>query len=195
VNLTRLSILLRACGAALSLTQRRVLNQGPGFELFLAASFSALLPVSVSGADPVNTNSIAPVRQLLNYLATGYQKKTLTGFATLSIDGDSYSGINYVVTGKREAIQALDMEWSDLSSAGMQSMVDDYNRTGTILGFHYHWFFNGDSAWKNQRINQVNVANVVTVGTPENTEAMAELAKVADALEYLNANGVVERPE
>jgi hypothetical protein len=36
----------------------------------------------------------------------------------------------------------------------------------------------------------VNVANVVTVGTPEHTEAMAELAKVADALEYLNTNGV-----
>jgi len=140
--------------------------------------------------DPINTNSTAPVRQLLNYLAATYQKSTLTGFATLSIDQDSYSGINYVVTGKREAIQALDMEWTDISPAGLQNIVDDYYRAGTILGFHYHWFFDGDSAWKDQRTNQVNVANVVTIGTWENTEAMAELSRVADALEYLNSNGV-----
>jgi hypothetical protein len=188
VNLTNLTTSWRSCGAAFSFAHRRVRNQCLG--LLLAISFSHLLPLSVSAADPVNTNSSAPVRQLLNYLASVYQKKTLTGFATLSIDQDSYSGINYVVTGKREAIQALDMEWTDLSPAGMQSMVDDYNRTGTILGFHYHWFFNGDSAWKDQRTNQVNVANVVTVGTPEHTEAMAELAKVADALKYLDDHGV-----
>ncbi len=188
MNWTSLPTPWRACGAALSFAQRRVRNQGLG--LFLAISSSQLLPLLVSAADPVNTNSSAPVRQLLNYLSSVYQKKTLTGFATLSIDGDSYSGINYVVTGKREAIQALDMQWTDLSPAGKQSIVGDYNRTGTILGFHYHWFFNGESAWKNQRTNQVNVANVVTVGTPEHTEAMTELAKVADALKYLDDHGV-----
>ncbi len=187
---TRLSTPQCACGAVTGLTQRRTRNQGPGLGLLLAISFFQWLPLSVSAADPVNTNSTAPVRQLLNYLASGYQKKTLTGFATLSIDQDSYSGINYVVTGKREAIQALDMEWTDISPAGMQQIVNDYKRTGTILGFHWHWFFDGDSAWKDQRTNQVNVANVVMPGTWENTEAMAELSKVADALQYLNTNGV-----
>ena len=82
------------------------------------------------------------------------------------------------------------MEWTDISPAGMQQIVNDYKRTGTILGFHWHWFFDGDSAWKDQRTNQVNVANVVMPGTWENTEAMAELSKVADALQYLNTNGV-----
>jgi mannan endo-1,4-beta-mannosidase len=158
--------------------------------LLLAFSCSFILPTPVGAADPANPNARAPVRQLLNYLASVYQKKTLTGFATLSIDSDSYSGINYVVTGKREAIQALDMQWTDLSSAGLQRIVDDYRRTGTILGFHHHWFFNGESAWKDQRTNQVNVAAVITAGTPEHTEAMAELAKVADALRYLDDHDV-----
>jgi len=160
------------------------------FVILFAALSCCVRPQPIRATEPVNTNSIPPVRQLLHYFDSVYQKKTLTGFATTTIDGVSYSGLNYPVTGKREAIQALDMQWTDLTPAGMQQIVDDYFRTGTILSFQYHWFFNGQSAWVSERSNQVSVANMLTEGTVEQAQARLELARVADALKYLDDRGV-----
>ena len=160
-----------------------------GFSLALVACL-LLPPHHLAAAEPVNPNTGAPARQLLNYLASVYRQKTLTGFATSALDEAGYFGVNYPVTGKREAIQALDMQWTDLSPAGMQQIADAYYRTGTILSFQWHWFFNGESAWKSERTNQVDVGRVVTVGTAENAQALLELGRVADALKYLDDRGV-----
>ncbi len=161
------------------------------FPWMVLVSGLLLGPAQEAGAaNPVNPNASAPTRQLLSYLESIYKQKTLTGFATSIIDDAGYFGVNYPVTGKREAIQALDMEWTDLSAAGMQQVVDACRRTGTILSFQWHWYFNGQSAWKGERTNQVDVGRVVTPGTPENTQALLELGRVADALKYLDDRGV-----
>jgi mannan endo-1,4-beta-mannosidase len=149
-----------------------------------------LLPARTLALDPANPDAGAAARQLLNYLESIYQKKTITGFATLDIDASSYFGNNYGVTGVREGIQALDMQWYDLSAGSMQQLADRCHRAGTILSFQYHWFFNGESAWTNERTNAVDVGRMVTDGTPEHTAAMLELARVADALQVLNTNNV-----
>lgn len=156
--------------------------------MVLAVAF--LVGADLDAAEPVNPNTAAPARQLLDYLASIYKQKTLTGFATSAVDEAGYFGMNYPVTGRREAIQAVDMEWSDLTPAGMQEVVDAYYRSGTILSYQWHWSYNGQSAWKSDRTTQVDVGQVITPGTAENTQALIELGEVADALQYLDDRSV-----
>ena len=56
----------------------------------LVSGIALLLGLRLGAIEPANPSTGAPARQLLNYLASIYRQKTLTGFATGAIDQDGY---------------------------------------------------------------------------------------------------------
>lgn len=140
----------------------------------------------------VNANASPATVELFNYLASQYGKHTITGFSGGGIHAAGGFGDIYTTAGKHEAI--VDNEFSDwwgseVTPASMTSIVNAYQTTRPILTFQWHWMFEGQSAWAGQRTTPVNVGNVVTPGTQEYTDCIADLSRVADDLQVLkNAN-------
>ncbi len=131
--------------------------------------------------EPVNPNLDAPAREVLAYLESVYQHKTLCGYNVYVHTPDDYEQ-----TGMHAAIWGRDMQWlGDLSE-----IVDHARRHRYILTLHWHWFFDGDSAWTGKRKKPVDVGRLVTPGTPEHAQAMKEMAGVADKLEVLRDAGI-----
>lgn len=126
--------------------------------------------------EPVNPNLNPTARQVLNYLASVYQKKMLCGYNVYVHTPDDYEQ-----TGKQAAIWGRDIRWLDKPSV----VIDHAKRHGYILTLHWHWFFDEDSAWTDKRRNPVDMGNVVTPGTAEYRQAITEMAAAADTLQLL----------
>lgn len=127
---------------------------------------------------PVNSNASTETREILNYLASIYGHKTLMGYNDYVHTPDIYQQ-----TGRHAAIWGNDLHWWNNT---VQRALD-YHYIPTL---HWHWHFNGESAWKSQRTNQVNVGAMVTPGTIENSTAIAEMSATATKLEVFKNAGV-----
>lgn len=139
------------------------------------------LAAAASGIEPVNPNLNPAAREVLNYLSSVYQTKMLCGYNVYVHTPDDYEQ-----TGKQAAIWGRDIQWLGDAPA----IAAHAKKHGYILTLHWHWFFNQDSAWKDQRKTPVDVGRVVTPGTPENQQAMTEIAATADVLQVLEDVGV-----
>jgi hypothetical protein len=139
--------------------------------LFLAA----LVAAPVRGAEPVNPRLNATARKVLTYLESVYGKKMLSGYNVYVHTPDDYEQ-----TGRQAAVWGRDIRWlSDKPGEIAKHAI----RHGYILTLHWHWFFDGDSAWQGKRKQKVDVGRLVTPGTPEHAQVMKELAKAADTLQ------------
>lgn len=147
------------------------------YKLFVTALSIVLYSLSDAFCiEPVNPNLNPTARQVLNYLDSIYQTKMLCGYNVYVHTPDDYEQ-----TGKQAAIWGRDIRWLGDSSA----VADHAKKYRYILTLHWHWFYNGDSAWKSKRKNPVDVGRVVTPGTPEYQQAIAEMAAAADKLQIL----------
>lgn len=142
-----------------------------------------ILSSSVWALDPVNPDANAKAREVLNYLASIYQQKTLMGYNVYVHTPDLYEQ-----TGRHGAVWSDDLEWASVASMG--NLAQEALNKRYLLSLHWHWGFNGESAWKGDRVHPVDVAAMVTPGTPEHTQAMIELAGAADKLQVLRDAGV-----
>jgi mannan endo-1,4-beta-mannosidase len=128
------------------------------------------------GVEPVNPNLSTSAREVLNYLDSVYQKKVLAGYNVYVHTPDDYEQ-----TGKHAAVWARDIRW--LGDAA--EVIRDARQRRYILTLHWHWFFDGDSAWQGKRKTPVDVGRLATPGTPEHTRALAEMNAAADTLQLL----------
>ncbi len=126
--------------------------------------------------EPVNPNLSASAREVLTYLDSVYQKKVLSGYNVYVHTPDDYEQ-----TGKQAAVWGRDIRWLGNAS----EVVAHARRHRYILTLHWHWFFDGDSAWKNERKSPVDVDRMVTPGTAEHAQTLKELAAAADTLQVL----------
>jgi mannan endo-1,4-beta-mannosidase len=126
------------------------------------------------GIEPVNPNLNPTTRKVLNYLESVYQKKTLAGYNVYDHTPDDYEQ-----TGMQAAVWGRDMQWL----RDPAEVIEHAKRHRYILTLHWHWHFDNDSAWKRKRKSKVDVGRMVTPGTPEHKQAMAEIAAVADTLQ------------
>ena len=125
--------------------------------------------------EPANPKLNATARKVLDYLEAVYQKKTLSGYNVYVHTPDDYEQ-----TGKQSAVWGRDIRWLSRKPG---DVAEHAKRHGYILTLHWHWDFSGDSAWQGRRKRKVDVAQLVTPGTPEHAQAMRELAKAADTLQ------------
>ena len=144
---------------------------GPAVTAFLIGAMAT----SAASLEPANPKLNATARKVLDYLESVYQKKVLSGFNVYVHTPDDYEQ-----TGKQAAVWGRDIRWL---SDGAEQMAAHAKRHGYILTLHWHWGFDGDSAWQGKRKKKVNVAPLVTPGTPEHAQAMKELARAADTLQ------------
>jgi mannan endo-1,4-beta-mannosidase len=136
--------------------------------------FCFFFPAGAFSIEPVNPNLSPAAREVLNYLASTYQKRMLSGYNVYVHTPDDYQQ-----TGKHAAIWGRDIRWLGDASA----VAEHVRRYRYILTLHWHWFFDGDSAWTSKRKKPVDVGKVVTPGTPEHRQAVTELATAADTLQ------------
>lgn len=135
-----------------------------------------LRPTDASCIEPANPNLNPAAREVLNYMTSTYQTGMLCGYNMYVHTPDDYEQ-----TGKQPAVWGRDIRWLGDASA----VAEHASRYRYILTLHWHWFFDGDSAWKNQRKKPVDVGKVVTPGTTEHRHAIAEMAAAADILQVL----------
>jgi len=136
----------------------------------------------VLGIEPANPNLCPKGREILEYFQSIYGKRILSGYNVYVHTPDDYEQ-----TGMLAAIWGRDMQWLP----PVDEVIAHVKAHGYLLTIHWHWFFGGDSAWKSKRKTPVNVARVVTPGTPEHATAMKEMAAAADVLEKLQEAGIV----
>ncbi|MCS7253824.1 MAG: glycosyl hydrolase [Armatimonadota bacterium] len=130
--------------------------------------------------EPVNPNLSLAAREVFSYLKQIYGKQVLSGYNVYPHTPDDFQQ-----TGRHGAVWGRDLRWLGNPHEVVQHAI----RYGYILTIHWHWFFDGDSAWKRERKKPVDVGRVVTPGTSEYQQLMKELAEAADKLEVLkNAN-------
>ena len=139
--------------------------------LLLAAGLGA----PAAALEPANPKLNATARKVLDYLESVYGKKMLSGYNVYVHTPDDYEQ-----TGKQAAIWGRDIRWL---SGKPGEVAEHAKRAGYILTLHWHWHFNGDSAWQGKRKKKVDVGRLVTPGTPEHAQVLKELAKAADTLQ------------
>ncbi|MHC4538632.1 MAG: glycosyl hydrolase, partial [Planctomycetota bacterium] len=145
--------------------------------VFLTAlTMSCFLLPGALGIEPVNPNLNPAGREVLDYLASIDQTGMLAGYNVYVHTPDDYEQ-----TAKQGAIWGRDIRWLRDPSA----IANHAKKHGYILTLHWHWFYDDDSAWKNKRKNPVDVGRVVTRGTAEHRQAIAEMAAAADTLQVL----------
>lgn len=145
--------------------------------VFMAAVFIGFCSLANAFCiEPVNPNLNPTAREVLNYLESTYKTKMLCGYNVYVHTPDDYEQ-----TGKQGAIWGRDIRWLRDPSA----VANHAKRHRYILTLHWHWFYNGDSAWRSKRKNPADVAKVVTPGTPEYQQAITEMAGAADTLQIL----------
>lgn len=149
------------------------MNQTPFFArlIFLILITQAL---RVQGIEPVNPKLTPSARKVLGYLESVYQKKMLSGYNVYVHTPDDYEQ-----TGKQAAVWGRDIRWL----GEVEKHAEHARRHGYILTLHWHWYFDGDSAWTGKRKKPVDVARMVTPGTLEHVQTMKELAAAADKLQ------------
>ena len=136
---------------------------------------------AVRAGEPVNPNLSPAARDVLNYLNSVYQKKVLAGYNVYVHTPDDYEQ-----TGKQAAIWGRDIRW--LGDA--KEIAQHAKRHRYILTLHWHWHFGEDSAWTGKRETPVDVGKVVTRGTSEYRQALAEMDAAADKLQVLEDAGI-----
>jgi hypothetical protein len=144
--------------------------------LILALVAEACLPAKTLCIEPVNPNLNPTARKVLNYLDSVYQRKTLCGYNVYVHTPDDYEQ-----TGMQAAIWGRDIRWL----GNPAEIAAHAQRHRYILTLHWHWFFDGDSAWTRKRNSKVNVGKMVTPGTQEHKQAITEMAAAADKLQIL----------
>ncbi len=145
-----------------------------------AAFIFAIASVSVQTEgqkyEPVNPNLSPEAREVFNFLRQVYGKRLLSGYNVYVHTPDDFHQ-----TGLHGAVWGRDLHWL----GDPQKVAEHAIRHGYILTIHWHWHFNGDSAWKQRREKPVDVGRVVTPGTSEYEQLMKELDEAADKLEVL----------
>ncbi len=149
--------------------------------LLWAWLFVAWCVRAVWAVEPVNPEASPAVKEVLQYLQSVYGRKTLAGYNVYVHTPDDYQQ-----TARHGAVWGRDIRWL----RDVNELAADAKRRGYLLTLHWHWFFDGDSAWTRRRRKPVDVGRVVTPGTPEHTTALRELAAVADKLQVLRDAGV-----
>ncbi|MFO8014286.1 MAG: glycosyl hydrolase [Phycisphaerae bacterium] len=145
------------------------------FRLALPLVLGAVASAPVAAAEPANPRLNATARKTLDYLASIYGKKMLAGYNVYVHTPDDYEQ-----TGKHAAVWGRDIRWlSDEPGRVAQHAA----RHGYILTLHWHWFFDGDSAWQGKRKKKVDVGRLVAPRTPAHKQCMKELARAADTLQ------------
>ncbi|MCX7887015.1 MAG: glycoside hydrolase family 26 protein, partial [Verrucomicrobiae bacterium] len=160
---------------------------------FVPAFF--LVALSALAIEPANRELIPEARKVLGFLESVYERKTLSGMS-------SYGGWRPVfeVCGRVPAIYGNDVfgwnkpVWGDSYRGVVQRAMDSTRRwwedKGGIPQLQYHWGKPGDpngSAWvaPPRGTGPVDVARIITPGTPEHQAAMADLRQTADFMEQL----------
>ena len=157
--------------------------------LILLVAGVALIAASDAGAfEPVNPKLNASARKVLDYLESVYQKKMLSGYNVYVHTPDDFEQ-----TGKQAVIWGRDIRWLNGKASDLAAHANGH---GYILTLHWHWFFDGDTAWTQKRKKKADVGAMVTPGTPENRQLMKELSKTADTLQVFEDAGtpVLWRP-
>jgi mannan endo-1,4-beta-mannosidase len=131
--------------------------------------------------EAVNPNLSPEARQVFNYLESTYQKQVLVGYNVYVHTPDDYEQ-----TGKQAAIWGRDIRWL----GDVEEVVQHAKRHRYILTLHWHWFFGEDSAWSGKRKTPVDVGKIVTPGTNEYQQAIAEMDAAADKLQVLQDAGI-----
>jgi mannan endo-1,4-beta-mannosidase len=131
--------------------------------------------------EPANPNLSPEARQVLDYLESTYQKQVLAGYNVYVHTPDDYEQ-----TGKQAAIWGRDIRWL----GDVEEIVQHVKRHRYILTLHWHWFFGEDSAWTGKRKTPVDVGKMVTLGTNEYKQAIAEMDAAADKLQILEDAGI-----
>ncbi len=153
--------------------------------IMLSATVAAVFGLCCSGpglaGEPVNPNLSPQARQIFNYLKSTYQKQVLAGYNVYVHTPDDYEQ-----TGKQAAIWGRDIRWL----GDVQEVVQHAKRLRYILTLHWHWHFGEDSAWTGKRKTPVDVGKIVTPGTIEYKQAMAEMEAAADKLQVLEDAGI-----
>jgi len=149
--------------------------------LALAAVVSLCCSGRGRAGDPVNPNLSAEARQILNYLDSTYQKQVLAGYNVYVHTPDDYEQ-----TGKQAAIWGRDIRWL----GDVQEIAQHAKRLRYILTLHWHWHLGEDSAWTGKRKTPVDVGKIITPGTIEYKQAMAEMDAAADKLQVLEDAGI-----
>jgi len=148
------------------------------FALALVGTFCS---ASVQAGDPVNPNLSPAARDVLKYLNSIYEKKVLAGYNVYVHTPDDYEQ-----TGKQAAIWGRDIRWL----GDVKEVAEHASRHRYILTLHWHWHFGDDSAWTGKRKTPVDVGKVVTPGTAEHKQALAEMDAAADKLQVLEDAGI-----
>ncbi len=149
--------------------------------MLIAALFAGLGCCWAQATEPANKNLNAQARRVLAYLEGIYGKQVLCGYNVYVHTPDDFQQ-----TGKQAAIWGRDIRY--LRDPG--ELARHVRRHGYILTLHWHWFFDGDSAWTKRRKTPVDVGRVVTPGTPEHRKALEEMAVAADKLQVLEDAGI-----
>jgi len=129
----------------------------------------------VAAMEPANPKLNATASKVLDYLESVHQKKMLCGYNVYVHTPDDFEQ-----TGKQAAVWGRDIRWLSKKPG---EVAQHAKRHGYILTLHWHWDFNGDSAWQSKRKKKVDMAQLVTPGTPEHAQVMKELARAADTLQ------------
>jgi hypothetical protein len=129
---------------------------------------------NASGIEPVNPNLDATARRVLEYLGSVYETRMLSGYNVYVHTPDDYEQ-----TGMHAAIWGRDIRWLGKP----EEIVAHACRHRYIVTLHWHWFFGEDSAWTGKRKSPVDVGRMVTPGTDEHKQALAEMATAADKLQ------------
>lgn len=141
-----------------------------------AAAVALWCLATASAGDPVNPNLSPEARQVFKYLQSTYEKKALAGYNVYVHTPDDYEQ-----TGKQAAIWGRDIQWL----GDVKEVAEHAKRHRYILTLHWHWHFGEDSAWTGKRKTPVDVGKLLTPGTPEHKQAIAEMDAAADKLQVL----------
>ncbi len=147
----------------------------------MATAYSLCCVDTGRAGEPVNPNLSPEARQVLDYLESTYQKRVLAGYNVYVHTPDDYEQ-----TGKQAAIWGRDIRWL----GNVEEIVQHVKRHRYILTLHWHWFFGEDSAWTGKRKTPVDVGKMITPGTDEYKQAIAEMDAAADKLQVLEDAGV-----
>ena len=153
----------------------------PSSFVMLGAVFGLCCHGADWAGEPVNPNLSREALQVLDYLESTYQKQVLAGYNVYVHTPDDYEQ-----TGKQAAIWGRDIRWL----GDVEEIVQHVKRHRYILTLHWHWFFGEDSAWTGKRKTPVDVGKMVTLGTNEYKQAIAEMDAAADKLQILEDAGI-----
>jgi mannan endo-1,4-beta-mannosidase len=146
-----------------------------------AAAVALWCLATASAGQPVNPNLSPEARQVFKYLEATYEKKVLAGYNVYVHTPDDYEQ-----TGKQAAIWGRDIQWL----GDVKEVAEHAKRHRYILTLHWHWHFGEDSAWTGKRKTPVDVGKLVTPGTAEHKQAIAEMDGAADKLQILGDAGI-----